>query len=171
MYKTAGVRGFTIVELLIVIVVIGILAAITIVAFNGIQNRGYDTTVKSDLANVQKQLAMHFVDKNEYPRTFAELTAADMQGKMRATKSAYHTTNNAYIYCYGAGSTYAIVVQSKSGNMYYINGTDGNVKNYTLYVSAIGGQSNACPHATGIEGNVTGVWALQSGVWQSWVAG
>ncbi|MDN5275377.1 MAG: Fimbrial protein [Candidatus Saccharibacteria bacterium] len=32
-------KGFTIVELLIVIVVIGILAAITIVAYNGIQNR------------------------------------------------------------------------------------------------------------------------------------
>ena len=31
--------GFTIVELLIVIVVIGILAAITIVSYNGIQNR------------------------------------------------------------------------------------------------------------------------------------
>ncbi len=35
-------KGFTIVELLIVIVIIGILAAITIVAFNGAQQRGRD---------------------------------------------------------------------------------------------------------------------------------
>lgn len=35
----AAKRGFTIVELLIVIVVIAILAAITVVAYNGIQNR------------------------------------------------------------------------------------------------------------------------------------
>jgi prepilin-type N-terminal cleavage/methylation domain-containing protein len=36
-----GGRGFTIVELLIVIVVIGILATIVIVAYNGVINRGY----------------------------------------------------------------------------------------------------------------------------------
>lgn len=41
--------GFTIVELLIVIVVIAILAAITIVAYTGIQNRAAGTVLQSDL--------------------------------------------------------------------------------------------------------------------------
>ena len=44
-------KGFTIVELLIVIVIIGILAAITIVAYNGIQNRGKASAAQS-AANV-----------------------------------------------------------------------------------------------------------------------
>ena len=44
-------RGFTIVELLIVIVVIGILAAITIVAYNGIQQRARTATVQVDMKN------------------------------------------------------------------------------------------------------------------------
>ena len=47
-------RGFTIVELLIVIVVIAILAAITIVAFNGIQERSQVARAQSDMSNMQK---------------------------------------------------------------------------------------------------------------------
>lgn len=41
-------RGFTIVELLIVIVVIGILAAITIVAYNGVQDRARQAKIQQD---------------------------------------------------------------------------------------------------------------------------
>ena len=48
-------QGFTIVELLIVVVVIAILAAITIVAYNGIQQRAQTTSVKSDVSQAIKQ--------------------------------------------------------------------------------------------------------------------
>lgn len=48
--------GFTIVELLIVIVVIGILAAITIVAYNGIQSRAKAASRDSDIALINKAI-------------------------------------------------------------------------------------------------------------------
>jgi len=60
-------HGFTIVELLIVIVVIGILAAITIVAYNGIQQRARDMSRISDLRGLQKAIEMYYVDKGSYP--------------------------------------------------------------------------------------------------------
>lgn len=50
-------RGFTIVELLIVIVVIGILAAITIVAFNGIQERSRQAKIKSDMSLLNRAIS------------------------------------------------------------------------------------------------------------------
>lgn len=47
-------KGFTIVELLIVIVVIGILAAITVVAFNNVQSRSRTAKIDADLAMLHK---------------------------------------------------------------------------------------------------------------------
>ena len=65
MVKTRS--GFTIVELLIVIVVIGILAAITIVAYNGIQSRGRDADRVSDMNALKKSLALFHAEKGYYP--------------------------------------------------------------------------------------------------------
>ena len=64
-------RGFTIVELLIVIVVIGILAAITIVAFNGVTQRARVATISSDLEGAAKQLAIDQTLNSAYPATAA----------------------------------------------------------------------------------------------------
>lgn len=50
-------HGFTIVELLIVIVVIGILAAITIVAYSGVQDRAHKAKIASDIR--QLTMAVH----------------------------------------------------------------------------------------------------------------
>ena len=55
-------RGFTIVELLIVIVVIGILAAITIVAYNGVQNRARTTTNQANAQEVQSKAEVYAAD-------------------------------------------------------------------------------------------------------------
>lgn len=60
-------HGFTIVELLIVIVVIAILASITVVAFNGISKRANNSARKSEAANVVKLLEAYKVTKGDYP--------------------------------------------------------------------------------------------------------
>lgn len=60
-------RGFTIVELLIVIVVIAILAAITITAFNGVQTRTRDSQRVADMNSIVKALELYKVQNGQYP--------------------------------------------------------------------------------------------------------
>ena len=75
--------GFTIVELLIVIVVIAILAAITIVAYNGIQSRAKAAAAQSALSQAQKQIMLYAVRNNdEYPPT---LEAAEVKSSTTAS--------------------------------------------------------------------------------------
>lgn len=65
MGKTNTQRGFTIVELLIVIVVIGILAAITIVAYNGVQGRAHTAKINADLALLNKAIQASRINNSE----------------------------------------------------------------------------------------------------------
>lgn len=59
--------GFTIVELLIVIVVIGILAAITIVAYNSIQTKARTNAVTADLRSIEKAMLLYRADYGKLP--------------------------------------------------------------------------------------------------------
>ncbi len=74
----ASDKGFTIVELLIVIVVIGILAAITIVAYNGIQNRARTSSAQATATTVVKKAEAYNALLGSYP-TVAQLEAATPQ--------------------------------------------------------------------------------------------
>lgn len=67
MLKHKKQPGFTIVELLIVIVVIAILAAVTIVAFNGLQQRSRDSRRASDIAAITKALELYHTDNGMFP--------------------------------------------------------------------------------------------------------
>lgn len=67
-------RGFTIVELLIVVVVIAILAAITIVSYNGITNRANASASKATASTWQKKVELYYSEVGNYPRTGAQVS-------------------------------------------------------------------------------------------------
>jgi type II secretory pathway pseudopilin PulG len=66
-------RGFTIVELLIVIVTIAILVGIVIVAYNGVQTKAKIAKIEADLNNVQKLVETYKTFNGTYPITNASL--------------------------------------------------------------------------------------------------
>ena len=72
MKKTTS--GFTIVELLIVIVVIAVLAAISVAAFSSVQNRAKITRANSDLASLKKAIQTARIAQN---RTLFQITGSN----------------------------------------------------------------------------------------------
>jgi prepilin-type N-terminal cleavage/methylation domain-containing protein len=66
-------KGFTIIELLIVIVVIGILAALVLNSFQGVQARARDTERRTDINSVATQLEVYYQDIGGYPLLTANI--------------------------------------------------------------------------------------------------
>lgn len=63
----ANAKGFTIVELLIVIVIIGILATIGFVSFSSAQNKAKKSKAQSTVSQVKSKLGEYFTENNNYP--------------------------------------------------------------------------------------------------------
>lgn len=70
-------KGFTIVELLIVIVIIGILAVVAVVGFNGVQEKATEATLKTDLANAERQLENAKTLAGSYPSSTSNVKKSD----------------------------------------------------------------------------------------------
>ena len=167
-----SISGFTIVELLIVIVVIAVLAAITLVAFNGIQNRGHDAAVQSDLQTLAKKLRLYYVDNEAYPASFAALES--MQYK--ASGGSYLITPNVsrnHIYCMATGlNDYALLAKSKSGNAYILQ----NSNSIQTFGTTWGAATTAGSLCDSIDGagtlyttaNAAGYWTGQTPNWGTW---
>ncbi len=140
--------GFTIVELLIVIVVIGILAAITIVAYNGIQNRANDTAIQSDLQNISKKLELYKADNGVYPAGATQLATLGLKVSKNSYGNHMPSGGTFYnlVYCHmpAAGATdFALVAFSKSGARFKYT----NFSGLSAYTGSFSGSSGICTDA------------------------
>jgi type IV pilus assembly protein PilA len=108
--KTQAQRGFTIVELLIVVVVIAILAAITIVSYNGITARANQSAAKASAATFQKKAELYAADSNtnRYPIGVGTTDSPAFPGT-DGSKTWYYTGVTAV---YGPSSTSALTTSS-----------------------------------------------------------
>jgi len=115
--------GFTIVELLVVIVVIGVLAAITIVSYSGISNKAIEASIQSDLSSATKQLKMFSVENNTYPSTID-----CVQAESNTNKCLKSSSGNTYGYR-GYGQDGFMLVSINGNRCYSITDNSHSVDN------------------------------------------
>lgn len=110
-------EGFTLVELLVVIVVIAILATVSVVTYAGVQSRAHDTAVQSDLRNVYNKSLVEQALEGQ----FMELN----EQSPFAYGSYLERSEGSIVYAYWPSTgQLAVAGVSKSGQAYaYNNGT------------------------------------------------
>ncbi|MGV1100194.1 type IV pilin protein [Thiovibrio sp. JS02] len=65
--KKSGACGFTLVELMIVVAIIGILAAVALLQFNRFRVKAYNSAALTDVKNVKTELEAYHVEHQNYP--------------------------------------------------------------------------------------------------------
>lgn len=141
-------QGFTIVELLIVVVVIAILAAITIVAYNGISNRAKSSATLSSVEQAGKKVATYAIaNGNALPADLAAFRTAT--GLNDSGDTTYQYTRNAAVtpntYCvtYTTGGTSAQIAGDDQGGIY--QPTEGPCAGHTGTSPSTLADGSSCP--------------------------
>lgn len=120
--QSKNTQGFTIVELLVVIVVIGVLAAITIVSYTGVQQRAVAASLISDLDNASKQLKLFQIDNStsDYPNTI------NCTGDTATNKCLNTSADTTYEYKSNINPKTFCLTATKNGQSYNID-QDGTI--------------------------------------------
>lgn len=117
--KSKSTSAFTIVELLIVIVVIAILAAITIVAYNGIQDRARASAAAQGLSNAAKKIKYWQAEQDS--TSFPDCTAFSTALGVSPASCTPTVGSVAYQYTQNLNGTYCITA-TVSGKSYKLAG-------------------------------------------------
>jgi type IV pilus assembly protein PilA len=94
--REGSTPGFTLIEILVVVAVIGLLVAIAIPQFMNYRRQGVDAQMKSDLRNAAVAVESYYARRSIYPLSLAEVTPFGFQPTDGVTLSLVSVSQNAY---------------------------------------------------------------------------
>ena len=124
--RLAGSEGFTLIELMVVVMIIAVLIAIAIPSFLGFRKSAQDRAAQSDIRNVLLSEKAYWLERGDYTQTAADITAlepnADLTGGPAAGVFIDLNGASADIVCIvrtaASGNTFAIWESSTAGTFY-----------------------------------------------------
>lgn len=154
-------KGFTLIEMLIVVAIIGILSALILVGLSQFRLRGRDARRIADLKQVQNALEIYYTRNSAYPtapagnasQKWAALTAAITGagiGLNQVPQDPMATVDNGVSYYYQ---------DCNLGQNYVVAATLEDTNNQALKDSAQGSSGGSCDF--GIECGAEGVYCVQ----------
>lgn len=150
-------KGFSLMELIIVIVVLGTLAAVAVPVYGSIQETAEENVIKTDLSVSSKNLEMYKIDNGSYPRG----TPLRIEDVVTVSKDAYDNgRDNNWLYCSNE-EDYAIYALASSDLRIYSSSVIGSGASFDISAN----QDETCP-ALGIDGpNLESRWMKHEGEW------
>ena len=132
-------EGFTLIELMVVVLIMGILMAIAIPTFLATQGSAHDAAAKSNATNALTNEKAYYADNQTFSSSGSSLDSSLPWGTGANTVQVYTNTGN---------TSLLIAAESKSGNCYYIADTETGSAAYIGYAVTNQAASSGCAFTT-----------------------
>jgi len=133
-------RGFTLVELLIVIAIIGILSSVVLSNLTGARTKAYDAKVQAQMSNIRQSAELYYIANGNYGITTyscsAGMFADTSSGMSKLTVSVNYPVGENTIVCNSNGKAYSVTDNLASSTTYWCVDNTGTSKQTSTFLAS-----------------------------------